>query len=55
MATPHVAGAAALYRARNPLASPAVVQQALLAEREQISLPGDPDGIAEGALSVSRF
>jgi subtilisin family serine protease len=52
MAAPHVAGAAALYRATHPGATPAQVKAALLAARETIHLPGDPDGIDEGVLYV---
>ncbi len=55
MASPHVAGAAALYLAQHPNATPAQVKQALLANRERISLPGDPDGIAEGVLNVRNL
>jgi subtilisin len=55
MASPHVAGAAALYRAQYPTASPAQVQQAIVANREQIALPGDPDGINEGVLDVRNL
>jgi len=42
MATPHVAGAAALYLAANPTASPATVQSALIAAAtsDKISNPG---------------
>ncbi|RRQ19927.1 S8 family serine peptidase [Thiohalobacter thiocyanaticus] len=54
MASPHVAGAAALYRAENPHASPADVKAALVAMGDpapcgpSLSLCGDdPDGIQE--------
>jgi subtilisin family serine protease len=50
MASPHVAGAAALYLAANPGATPAQVKAALLGAREAFALPGDRDGIAEGVL-----
>ena len=52
MASPHVAGAAALYLATHPGASPAQVKTELINSRERIALPGDPDGIAEGVLYV---
>jgi subtilisin family serine protease len=52
MASPHVAGAAALYLATHPGASPAQVKNELLATREVVALPNDPDGIAEGVLRV---
>jgi subtilisin family serine protease len=52
MASPHVAGAAALYLVDHPGASPEQVKAALLASREQIALPNDPDGIDEGVLYV---
>jgi hypothetical protein len=52
MATGYVSGAAALYLATHSGASPAQVRAALLAEREAVALPGDPDGIAEGVLNV---
>lgn len=54
-AAPHVAGAAALYLARHPHASPRQVRNELLDAREQTALPGDPDGIAEGVVNVSGF
>jgi subtilisin family serine protease len=50
MASPHVAGAAALYLADHPGATPAQVRTALLGAREMLALPGDRDGIAEGVL-----
>jgi subtilisin family serine protease len=52
MAAPHVAGAAALYLATHPGASPDQVKAALLAARETGHLEGDPDGIDEGVLDV---
>jgi subtilisin family serine protease len=52
MASPHVAGAAALYVAVNGRVGPASVKSALLASREKVALAGDPDGAAEGVLWV---
>lgn len=54
-AAPHVAGAAALFMAGNPAAKPEQVRQALLANRERVSLSGDPDGVDEGVLNVARL
>lgn len=55
MASPHVAGAAALYLAQNPGATPAQVKAALQANRDQIALIGDKDGIDEGVLNVRNL
>jgi subtilisin family serine protease len=56
MASPHVAGAAALYKANNPGASPAQVKNALQgAGRTDWSSADDPDGIKEKLLNVSSF
>ena len=52
MATPHVAGAAALHIARNGRVGPAAVKQALLAQREAAFMPGDPDDRSEGIVRV---
>jgi subtilisin family serine protease len=52
MASPHVAGAAALYLAEHPGASPQQVKDALLDAREIISLVNDPDTFDEGVLDV---
>jgi subtilisin family serine protease len=59
MASPHVAGAAALYRAANPGASPSQVRSALIAAGDPApcaTLTGictdDPDGIQEPLLDV---
>jgi subtilisin family serine protease len=58
MAAPHVAGAAALYFATHSSATPPSdnltnVRDALRANREDVALPGDPDGINEGILNVN--
>lgn len=61
MAAPHVAGAAALYRAQNPGASPATVKAALLAAGDTTpcanSVSGacadDPDGVQEPLLLLA--
>jgi subtilisin len=56
MASPHVAGAAALYRAVNPTASPATVRAALLsAANTNWSSSDDPDGTHEPLLNVATF
>jgi subtilisin len=53
MASPHVAGAAALYRSANPDASPEAVKTALeSAGNGGWSSAGDPDGIHEQLLNV---
>lgn len=53
MASPHVAGAAALYVAAHPSASPAEVRAGLIAARENWAMPSDPDGINEGVVNVA--
>jgi subtilisin family serine protease len=58
MAAPHVTGAAALYLAGHPGASPAQVRQALLDNAEKAPLGGwigDPDGEAEPLVRVDSF
>lgn len=57
MATPHVTGGAALYKATHPSASPSTVKAALqTAGTTNYSWPaGDPDGIQEKLLNVSTF
>jgi subtilisin family serine protease len=56
MASPHVAGAAALYRAVNPTASPATVRSALIsAGSTNWTNSDDPDGIKEPLLNVATF
>lgn len=53
MASPHVAGAAALYRSLYPAADPAGVRAGLLAAAEAGTWSGDPDGIAEPLVRVN--
>ncbi len=54
MASPHVAGAAALYKATNPTASPATVQAALQSEGNYVwSNLDDGDATQEPLLDVS--
>lgn len=55
MSAPHVAGVAALYRSSRPAASPDQTRTALLAAREQVALPDDPDGIDEGVIRAEDF
>ena len=56
MASPHVAGGAALYKANNPGATPAQVRTALRsAGTTDWSNSDDPDGIKEPLLNVSTF
>lgn len=52
MASPHVAGAAALYKAAHPASAPAKVKRVLRKVRERRPLPNDPDGVDEGILHV---
>ena len=56
MASPHVAGAAALYVATHPGATPAEVKAALQAAgSSNWNNADDPDGIKEPLLDVSAF
>jgi subtilisin family serine protease len=55
MAAPHVAGAAALYIAQNPGASPQQVRQALINQGDPGPWPGDSDAIAEPLVYVGAF
>jgi subtilisin family serine protease len=55
LATPLVAGAAALYIANHPGASPADVRAALISLAEPGPIPGDPDAFPEGIVNVSTL
>ena len=56
MATPHVAGAAALYKANNPAASPRQVRRALIeAGNGDWNNADDGDGVKEPLLGVSSL
>jgi subtilisin len=55
MASPHVAGGAALYLARHPRAGPAAVRTALRTAGTTWSGVGDPDATEEPLLDVSGF
>ncbi|HSE69588.1 MAG TPA: S8 family serine peptidase, partial [Nocardioidaceae bacterium] len=56
MASPHVAGGAALYTANNPSASPSQVKSALQAAGStDWNNADDPDGIKEKLLDASTF
>lgn len=57
MATPHVSGAAALYSANNPAATPAQVKSALLGAGtlNWIHNAEDKDGVQEPLLNVATF
>ncbi len=55
MASPHVAGVAALYIATHPGATPAQVKNALIAAQEPGPIPGDPDTYKEGVVSAGGF
>jgi subtilisin len=54
-AAAHVTGAAALFTANHPEATPAEVQRAIKDAREPGRIPGDPDDSNEGRLRVSTF
>lgn len=54
-AAPFVTGAAALYIAEHPSASPSAVRAALLADADALPLPGDPDSPQEPVLSIGKY
>ena len=54
MASPHVAGAAALYASRNPDATPSQIRAALI-ESGTYDWTGDPDGTKEPLVNVTGF
>ncbi|MGI5519917.1 S8 family peptidase [Micromonospora sp. CA-259024] len=56
MASPHVAGGAALYKATHPTASPGTVKSALQSVgTTDWNNVGDPDGLKEKLLNVATF
>lgn len=56
MATPHVAGAAALFKASRPLATPSEVRAALRAAGTlDWNIASDPDSVHEPLLNVARI
>ncbi len=55
MATPHVAGAAALYKAKNASATPVEVCDALILNQEPGPIQGDPDTYKEGVLNAKNL
>jgi subtilisin len=52
MASPHVAGAAALYKSADPSATPAGIKAGLLAGQEAGPISGDPDTAKEGIVHI---
>jgi len=54
-AAPVVSGAAALYKATHPSATPAQVRAALISLEEPGPIPGDPDSYPEGIVNVSTL
>jgi subtilisin family serine protease len=55
MASPHVAGAAALYIKTNPGAGFTAVRDGLVAAGESGSWAGDPDGISEKLVDAQSL
>ncbi len=55
MASPHVAGAAALYLATHRGATSAQVKDALIAAQGTGPIPDDPDSTKEGVVNVKNF
>ncbi|MDQ3514625.1 MAG: S8 family serine peptidase [Chloroflexota bacterium] len=50
MASPHVAGAVGLLIAERGRIGPAALRSAIIAGRDTVAMPGDPDGLTEGVL-----
>jgi subtilisin len=55
MATPHVTGAVALYKAGHPTATPAQIRAALLSTGSNAGWSGDKDSSKEPLIDVSTF
>lgn len=55
MASPHVAGAAALYKSQNPTASPAGVAAALILNADTAAIADDPVAPWEGLLNIGGW
>jgi subtilisin family serine protease len=55
MASPHAAGAAALYVAQRGRAGATTVMGAIKAAAIKTRLAGDPDGLVEGLLNARNF
>ncbi|MDQ3548057.1 MAG: S8 family serine peptidase, partial [Chloroflexota bacterium] len=55
MASPHAAGAAALYKVTNPGASPSTVRSALISTGSSSVWSGDKDSSKEALINVSTF
>ncbi len=55
MASPHVAGAAALYKAVNPSATPSAVRTALISSGSTTGWSGDRDSTKEPLIDTANF